>query len=517
LYEVQVSDVEERTETSVELGRRAAERAEPRLLINGELVVAASGAEFDNISPATGLLLGSTAAAGPEDIDRAIAAARRSFDETDWPTNKALRKRCLEQLQAAIEADQDNLREELIAEVGCPLMTTRSAQLDWPLAESLRYPARLIDEFEWERVLDGGGLFGERNVRTVVKEAVGVVGAVTPSNFPIEVILNKLGPALAAGNTVVLKPDPNTPWNATRLGRLVAGQTDIPAGVLNVVATPSNDVAGLLGTDPRVDMISFTGSTAVGKLLMRQGADTMKRMFLELGSKSASIVLDDVNPAAITGAAVGVCVHAGQACAATTRMLVHRSLFDDAVANITAAYQAVPVGDPVHSETLVGPVISAAQKKRVLDAVERARRDGASIATGGGEVENLPEHLAGGHFVAPTVIVGVDNRSAIAQEEVFGPVLIVMPFDDDDEAVRIANDSGYGLAGAVMSRSMERGMNIARRIRTGSFGVNGGMFYGADAPFGGYKNSGAGRQCGIEGFQQYLETKTIGCRIPRQK
>lgn len=512
-----MSDVEERTETSVELGRRAAERAEPRLLIDGELVVAASGAEFDNVSPATGLLLGSTAAAGHEDMDRAIAAARRAFDDTDWPTNKALRKRCLGQLQAAIEADRDDLREELVAEVGCPVMTTQSAQLDWPLAESLRYPARLIDEFEWERVLDGGGLFGERNVRTVVKEAVGVVGAVTPSNFPIEVILNKLGPALAAGNTVVLKPDPNTPWNATRLGRLVAEQTDIPAGVLNVVATPSNDVAGLLGTDPRVDMISFTGSTAVGKLLMRQGADTMKRMFLELGGKSVSIVLDDVNPAAIIGAAVGVCVHAGQACAATTRMLVHRSLFDDAVANITAAYQAVPVGDPVHSETLVGPVISAAQKKRVLDAVAQARRGGASIATGGGEVENLPEHLAGGHFVAPTLIVGVDNRSAIAQEEVFGPVLIVMPFDDDDEAVRIANDSAYGLAGAVMSRSMERGMNIARRIRTGSFGVNGGMFYAADAPFGGYKNSGVGRQCGIEGFQQYLETKTIGCRIPRQK
>jgi aldehyde dehydrogenase (NAD+) len=213
---------------------------------------------------------------------------------------------------------------------------------------------------------------------------------------------------------------------------------------------------------------------------------------------------------------VGVCVHAGQACAATTRMLVHRSLFDDAVANITAAYAAVPVGDPVQPETLVGPVISAAQKDRVLSAIERARRDGASITVGGGEVGNLPEHLSGGHYVAPTVIVGVDNSSAIAQEEVFGPVLIVLPFDDD-EAVRVANDSAYGLAGAVVSRSMDRGMNIARRIRTGSFGVNGGMFYGADAPFGGYKNSGVGRQCGIEGFQQYLETKTIGCRMPRQK
>jgi aldehyde dehydrogenase (NAD+) len=239
-------------------------------------------------------------------------------------------------------------------------------------------------------------------------------------------------------------------------------------------------------------------------------------MFLELGGKSVAIVLDDANPAAILGAAIGVCVHAGQACAATTRMLVHRSLYNEAVASVTAAYQAVPVGDPVGAETLVGPVISAAQKDRVLGAIEQAHRDGASITVGGGQVENLPEHLSGGHFVQPTVIVGVDNSAAIAQQEVFGPVLIVMPFDDDDEAVRIANDSAYGLAGAVISRSMERGMNIARRIRTGSFGVNGGMFYGADAPFGGYKNSGVGRQCGVEGFQQYLETKTIGCRIPRR-
>ena len=512
-----MSDVEERTETSVELGRRAAGRAESRMLVDGELIAAATGEEFDNLSPATGLMLGRTAAAQPQDMDRAIAAARRAFDETEWSTNRALRKRCVEQLQSAIEADKENLRTELIAEVGCPVMTTRSAQLDWPLADALRYPARLIDDFEWERKLDGGGLFGDRNVRTVVKEPVGVVGAITPSNFPIEVILNKLGPALAAGNTVVLKPDPNTPWNATRLGRLIAEHTDFPAGVVNVVPTPSNEVAAMLGTDPRVDMISFTGSTAVGKLLMRQGADTLKRTFLELGGKSVAIVLDDANPAAILGAAIGVCVHAGQACAATTRMLVHRSLFDDAVTNITVAYAAVPIGDPVNAETLVGPVISAAQKDRVLGALDRARRDGASITVGGGEVDDLPEYLRGGHYVAPTVIVGVDNSSAIAQEEVFGPVLIVLPFDDDDEAVRIANDSAYGLAGAVMSRSMERGMNIARRIRTGSFGVNGGMFYGADAPFGGYKNSGVGRQCGIEGFQQYLETKTIGCRMPRQK
>ncbi|SEH88050.1 aldehyde dehydrogenase (NAD+) [Mycolicibacterium rutilum] len=505
----------ERTETSIDVGERAARRAEPRMLIDGELVAAASGEEFDNLSPATGRLLGTTAAAGRPDMDRAIAAARRAFDETDWATNRRLRVQCLDQLQSAIEAELEDLREELIAEVGCPAMTTASAQLDWPLADALRFPARLMLDFDWVRTLDGGGLFGERNVRTVVKEPVGVVAAITPSNFPIEVILNKLGPALATGNTVVLKPDPNTPWNATRLGRLIAEHTDIPPGVVNVVPTPSNDVAGLLGTDPRVDMISFTGSTAVGKLLMRQGAETMKRMFLELGGKSVSIVLDDAPPAAILGSAIGVCVHAGQACAATTRMLVHRSLFDDAVATVAAAYQAIPVGDPLDPETFVGPVISAAQKKRVLDAIDAARADGAEIVAGGGPVTGLPGHLEQGHYVAPTVVVGVDYSAAIAQQEVFGPVLVMLPFDDDDEAVRIANDSAYGLAGAVSSRSHERGMSIAGRIRAGAFGVNGGMYYGADAPFGGFKHSGVGRQCGVEGFEQYLESKTVAYRAPR--
>lgn len=513
-----MSDVaQDQAAPSIEVGRRVAERAESRMLTDGDLTASVSGAEFDNVSPATGLVLGRTAAAEVADMDRAIAAARRALDDTDWSTNRELRKRWLLQLQSALEAEKEDLRTELIAEVGCPVMTTHSAQVDWPLAESLRYPARLIDDFEWERTLDGGGLFGERNVRTVVKEPVGVVAAITPSNFPIEVILNKLGPALATGNTVVLKPDPHTPWNATRLGRLIAEHTDIPPGVVNVVSTPSNDVAAILATDPRVDMISFTGSTAVGKMLVRQGADTMKHTFLELGGKSALIVLDDADPAKVVPSAVGVCVHAGQACALTTRMLIHESLFDEAVANVTAVFQMVPVGDPALPDTLVGPVISATQKQRVLSACEQARRDGAEITTGGGSFDDLPAHLAGGHYVQPTVIVGADNSAAIAQEEIFGPVLVIIPFADDDEAVRLANDTLYGLAGAVLSASTERGMSIARRIRTGSIGVNGGMFYGADAPFGGYKSSGIGRQCGIEGFQQYLETKTIGCRMPRTR
>ncbi|WP_132369947.1 aldehyde dehydrogenase family protein [Nocardia alba] len=487
------------------------------MLIDGELTAAASGASFDNRSPATGEVLGTTAAADEQDMLRAIAAARRAFDDTTWSTDRDLRRRCLEQLQRALESELELFRTELVAEVGCPVMTTQTAQLEWPLAEALRYPAGLIDEFEWERTLAGGGVFGDRNRRIVVQEPVGVVAAICPSNFPLEVILNKLGPALAAGNTVVLKPDPNTPWNATRLGRLIAEHTDFPPGVVNVVTTPSNEVAGLLASDPRVDLISFTGSTGVGRTLMRQSAGTMKRTFLELGGKSALVVLDDAKPEHALRSAVGVCVHAGQACAATSRMLVHRSMFDDMVAAVGAMFAAVPVGDPVLPQTLVGPVISAAQQTRVLDMCERAIRDGARLVTGGGLPADLPAHLAGGHFVAPTVFVTDDPNSAIAQEEIFGPVLVMLAFDDDDEAVRIANNSAFGLAGAVLSQSDERGMGIARRLRTGAVGVNGGMFYGADAPFGGYKNSGVGRQCGIEGFQQYLETKTIGARTPRQR
>ncbi|NED60951.1 aldehyde dehydrogenase family protein, partial [Streptomyces sp. SID10244] len=400
-----MSEVVESAEApSLELGRRVGARAESRLLIDGALVAAVDRATYENVSPATGLVLGMAAAAGVDDMNRAIGAARRAFDETDWSTNRALRKRCLEQFQAAIESEKAELRDELVAEVGCPVMSTSDAQLDWPLVDSLCYPASLIDGFEWERVLDGGGLFGDRNARTVVKEPAGVVAAITPSNYPIEVILNKLGPALAAGNTVVLKPDPNTPWNAARLGRLIVEKTDFPAGVVNVVTTPDNDVAGLLASDPRVDLISFTGSTAVGRHLMREGAATMKRTFLELGGKSAMIVLDDADPSKVTMGAVGACSHAGQACAVNSRLLVHHSLFDEVVANVTAAYQMIPVGDPALPDTFVGPLISAAQKQRVLGVLDQARADGAEFRTGGGEVADLPEHLRGGHFVAPTVV-----------------------------------------------------------------------------------------------------------------
>jgi aldehyde dehydrogenase (NAD+) len=483
-------------------------QGEDRMLVDGELVGSASGATYDNVNPATEEVLGQTADATAEDMDRAIAAARRAFDETTWSTDRALRKRCLEQLHQALQDEKEALRAELVAEVGAPIQTTYIAQLDWPLEDGLLFPARLIEEYAWERELPDTEFFGGINHRRVIKEAVGVVGAITPWNFPVEVVINKIGPALAAGNTVVLKPAPDTPWTATRIGRLVRDRTDIPAGVFNVVPTSDNEVAQRLLTDPRVDLISFTGSTGTGRRIVELSAATMKRTMLELGGKSAMVILEDADFAATVPQSMVACMHAGQGCALTTRLLVPRSRYDEAVEIATATYGQVPYGDPANPANFAGPLISKRQHERVLGYIEKGKQEGARVTIGGGR----PEHLPKGFYVQPTVFADVDNSMTIAQEEIFGPVLVVIPFDDDADAIRIANDSPYGLAGTVFSGSDERADKVARGIRAGSLMVNGGMFYGADAPFGGYKQSGIGRQNGVEGLEQYLETKTIGSR-----
>src|ERR1700722_1966340 len=273
----------------------SAVHGELRMLIDGKLVEAKSGKVFDNINPATEEVLGQVADAGHDDMEEAIAAARRAFDETSWSTDKELRKRCLLQLQAALEGERELLRAELVAEVGSPITLTYGPHLDIPLAEGLAWPAKFIDEFAWERDLPEGHAFGQRSWRKVTKEAVGVVGAIVPWNVPFEVTINKLGQGLATGNTAILKAAPNTPWNATRIGRLVAEQTDFPPGVLQVITTSDNAVAEDLVIAPRVDLISFTGSTAVGRRIMEKGAPTLKRLFLELGGKSAGIWLDEAD------------------------------------------------------------------------------------------------------------------------------------------------------------------------------------------------------------------------------
>src|ERR1700729_2356685 len=381
-------------------------RFEPKMTIDGKLVDGQAGT-FTNINPATEESLGEVADASKEDMHRAIDAARRAFDETDWSTNKELRKRCLLQLHDAIESEKEELREELILEVGSPRAITFGPQLDAPLADGLKYPARLIDEYAWETDLGDRviSLTGANTSIKVWREAVGVVGAIVPWNFPFEVTLNKLGQALGTGNTVVLKPAPNTPFNATRLGRLIAEKTDIPAGVVNVVTASDHFVGEELTLSPKVDLISFTGSTAVGKRIMEKGAATMKRLFLELGGKSATIVLDDADFASSVPSGIAVCFHGGQGCAIQTRMLLPRSRYDEGVEILKATLSSVAYGDPQRPDVLMGPVISSKQRERVLGLIEKGVDEGATLALGGSRPADLPK----GWYVEPTLFADVDN------------------------------------------------------------------------------------------------------------
>jgi aldehyde dehydrogenase (NAD+) len=494
---------------TIETDRPGTVQGEVRMLIDGELVEAESGKRFDNVNPATEEVIGDVADAAVEDMQRAIAAARRAFDETDWSTNHAFRKRCLEQLHEALVGEAEELRAELVAEVGTPFVLTYGPQLDAPLADGLTWPAQTIDTFEWERDLEEGHAFGSRAARKVVREAAGVVGAIVPWNYPFEVSIQKIGQGLATGNTMILKPAPDTPWNATRIGRIVAEKTDIPAGVFNVVTSSDHFVGEELVISPLVDLISFTGSTATGKRIFEKGSATMKRLFLELGGKSADIVLDDADLEAKMSSASTVCVHGGQGCVMPTRMLVARSIYDRAIEIAAPGFENFPYGDPNDPGNLQGPQISAKQRDRVLGYIEQGKEEGARLVVGGGRGK-----YDKGFYIEPTLFADVDNSMTIAREEIFGPVLIVIPFEDDDDAVRIANDNQYGLGGYVTSGSVERATAVGRRLRAGTISINGGVSYGADAPFGGYKASGVGRQNGIEGFQQYTEVKTIATGLP---
>jgi aldehyde dehydrogenase (NAD+) len=392
-----------------------------------------------------------------------------------------------------------------IAETGSPVFMTRSAQLDDPV-ESLGWVADLAESYEWVTDLGKAEPLGMPARRWVHREAAGVVAAITPWNVPHQINLAKLGPALAAGNTVILKPAPDTPWCATVLGRLIAEETDIPAGVVNIVPSSEPAFGARFVTDPRVDQVSFTGSTATGRTVMAQAAGTLKRVFLELGGKSAFVVLDDADLRGACGvAAFTVCVHAGQGCAITTRLLVPRAQFDAAVDVTADALGKLRAGDPTDPGTICGPLINARQRDRVERYIAMARDEGGEIVTGGGR----PPGRDKGFFIDPTLIVGIGNDSPVAQQEIFGPVLVLVPHDGDDDAVAIANDSPYGLSGSVWSGDRDRAMAVAGRLRTGTVGVNGGVWYSPDVPFGGYKQSGIGREMGVAGFEEYLETKVV--------
>ncbi|RIK93427.1 MAG: aldehyde dehydrogenase [Proteobacteria bacterium] len=476
---------------------------ESRNLIDGRLVPATSGATFDNVNPATEETIGVTADATKQDMDAAIAAARRAFDEGRWAGDPAFRARCLRQLHAALTEAREELRAIVIAEAGSPILLTYGVQCNSSIDDVL-YWADLAESYACETPMRDVAFMGVPQRRVLRREPVGVVGAITPWNFPLYLNLAKLGPALAAGCTIVLKPAPDTPWSATALGRLVAEKTEIPAGVVNVVASSDHQLGEMLASDPRVDLVTFTGSTATGRRVMEVASRTVKKVFLELGGKSANVILDDADASAF-GAGVLTCTHGGQGCALPTRMLVPRRRYDEALGVLEAAFRGAKYGDPTNPAHLQGPQISKRQQERVLGYVEKGRAEGARVVAGGGR----PAHLPRGFYVEPTLFAGVDNRMAIAQEEIFGPVLCVIAYEDDDDAVRIANDSIYGLSGAVVSASEERALAVARRIRTGTLSINGAQWFHVDTPFGGYKQSGVGRENGVMGFEEYLETKVM--------
>jgi aldehyde dehydrogenase (NAD+) len=482
--------------------------AETRNLIDGRLVEASNGATFDNVDPATEDKLGVCADGTKDDMSAAVAAARRAFDETDWASNHALRRRCLEQLHQALREEKEQLRSIVVHEAGAPVTLTPWMHVDDAI-EMLAYWTDKAGSYGYEREMGPMQFMGRPQRRLLRREAVGVVGAITPWNVPLYLNLAKFGPALAAGCTVVLKPAPDTPWSATQIGRLACEKTDLPPGVLNIVASSDPLVGEALATDPRVDLVTFTGSTATGRHVMQCAASTVKKIFLELGGKSANVVLDDVDFAAILPGAAMTCVHAGQGCAITTRLLLPRSRYDEGLEIVKAAFERWSYGDPKDPKNLQGPQISKKQQERVLAYIEKGKREGARVLVGGG----APKHLERGFYVEPTLFVDVDPASTIAQEEIFGPVLVVIAYEDDDDAVRIANQSIYGLSGAVTSASEERALSVARRIRTGTLSVNGAQWFCADSPFGGYKQSGLGRENGEAGFEEYLETKVMALPV----
>lgn len=475
-----------------------------RLYIDGILRDAENGRTYDNIGPATGAKVGEAANASPADMDAAIAAARRAFDESDWSENRDLRVASLVRFRDALKTLADEYRARISAETGATIGVTRGPGLDVPIA-FMDWTIDLARTYEYQRDIGVTSTMGTPTRRLVIREAAGVVGAITPWNMPVQINLAKITAALAAGCTVVLKAAPDTPWSAVLLGE-AAIRAGLPAGVLNIVTGEDKAALGeQLVADPRVDIISFTGSTATGKRIMESAAKTLKRVFLELGGKSANIVLDDAKFPDALYSSLAVCYHAGQGCSLPTRILLPRSRYDEAVATIAAMYGAMPYGDPDAEDQILGPVASKAQFDRVLGYIELGRQEGARIVAGGGADE-----AKGGYYIKPTVFADVRNDMRIAQEEIFGPVLVAIPYEDDEDAVRIANDSIFGLGGAVQSADPARALAVARRIRTGSININAANIFAADSPFGGYKQSGIGREMGVEGFEEYLQIKTIG-------
>ena len=466
-----------------------------RFFIGGQWVAPSGRETIDVHNAGSGEVMGRVPAGTEKDIDAAVAAARSAFES--WSALAPDRRaEYLEKISGALKARSDELAKTIAQEVGMPLKMSSRIQAGLPIANFANY-AKLVREFQFESRV-GNSL--------VVREPVGVVGAITPWNYPLHQITLKVAPALAAGCTVVLKPSEVAPFNAFILAE-AAESVGLPKGVLNVVTGYGTAAGEALVKHPGVDMISFTGSTRAGKRISELAAQTVKRVALELGGKSASLILDDADlAAAVKGTVNGCYLNSGQTCTALTRMLVPQSKYEEAAKIAAEVAKGFTVGDPLADSTRLGPLTSKAQLERVRGYIRKGVEEGAELVAGGAEPpEGVP---AGGYYVRPTVFGKVRNDMTIAQEEIFGPVLSIIPYRDEEEAIRIANDTMYGLAGAVWSKDEARAQRVARRIRAGQVDVNGGAF-NMNAPFGGFKQSGHGREAGVYGLEEFLEYKSL--------
>lgn len=465
-----------------------------QIYIDGAWVASNGRGAIDVINAGTETVMGSIPNGSPSDVSKAVAAAKRAFESwSQTPVEE--RQKYLVRLNEALQARSAEIAEVIAGEVGMPITWSTMIQAGLP-AGNMQTFATLLDTFEFEEEI-GNSL--------VVKEPVGVIGAITPWNYPLHQIICKVGGALAAGCTIVLKPSEIAPLNAFILAEIIH-EVGLPAGVFNLVSGTGTEVGAAISSHPDVDMVSFTGSTRAGKAVAASAAETVKRVALELGGKSANIVLDDADFEKVIPKGLFACyLNSGQTCTAHTRMLVPNSRYDEAVQIAVAAAEATQVGDPTEEGMHLGPLISQAQWDRVQDYIQKGIDEGAVVAAGG---LGKPEGHQTGYFVKPTVFANVTNDMTIAQEEIFGPVLSIIGYDDDDDAVRIANDSLYGLSGGVWSGDQDRAMSVARRMRTGAVDVNGGSFNIA-APFGGYKQSGYGRENGPYGIEEFLQTKSM--------
>ncbi len=475
--------------------------------IDGGLVAPAGTATIDVISPHTEEVIGRVPEGTTADIDRAVAAARAAFDKGEWPrTTPAERSAKITALSLAIQARMDEAAKLISAQNGSPYSFSIMGQV---LASTmvLDYYAGLANTYAFEELRPG--IMGVSLVR---REPVGVVAAIVPWNVPLFTTVLKLGPALAAGCTVVLKPAPETPLDSYLLAECLT-EAGIPPGVVNIVPA-GREVGEHLVVHPGIDKIAFTGSTAAGKRIGALAGERLRRVTLELGGKSAAIILDDADLSTAIPALLGSSfMNNGQACVAQTRVLASKDRYSEVVDAISEFAVAQVVGDPLDPATQIGPLVAERQRTRVEGFIATAQKEGGKIATGGGR----PAHLDKGWYVEPTVVVDVDPGSTLAQEEVFGPVVAVIAYDGLDDAVAIANNSQYGLSGSVFTADVLAGLDVARRVRTGTYTVNGfSMEFGA--PFGGYKNSGVGRELGPEGLAAYLESKSIclpaGTEVP---